>query len=328
MRALVLGGTGHIGAHVVRALLARGWAVRATYRNPRFRFVLDGTGAEAQQLDVTESTRLEAAVDGCDAVIDCAGFYPSWTARREAAIACGVRHVRAVFDVLAAHRLQSIVYTSSAATIRATGHQPATESDREPWPLPAWRPLYATVKLAMEREVERYVGQGLPIAMTHPSVCLGEFDAHPFSGRLILLYAKQRLPVWFDDGFNLVYTGDVAQAVAAAAESPRPGQHYLLSQDNTTLERFGKLVAQLAGVPPPRWRIPNPIIRLAGASFDAIAALSGTEPAFSGKAFDLGRAPHWLDSTKAQRDLGMPQTSTEEAIRRALAWFRKHGYCR
>ena len=35
-----------------------------------------------------------------------------------------------------------------------------------------------------------------------------------------------------------------------------------------------------------------------------------------------------LDWSKAVRELGMPKTPLEEAVRRALGWFRTHGYLR
>jgi dihydroflavonol-4-reductase len=325
-KALVLGGTGHIGAHVVRALLARGYDVRATYRNPRYRSLLDGLSVEATAVDLTDPAQVERALAGCDLVFHCAGYYPRFRDRRERALALGVAQVRSVLQALRQHRAQRVVFTSSAATIRSTDSAPATEADREPWPLPSWRPLYATVKIAMEREAERGLAEGLPIVFTHPSVCLGEYDAHSFSGTLILLVAKRRLPVYLDHHFNAVYTGDVAAATVTAAERAQPGEHFILSHRNVTFREFADEVARVAGVRPPRWTLPHAVAMAGAGVIEAAAALTRTEPWMTRQGLcQSHRLRHWLDNTKSQRELAMPQTPLDEAIRRAMTWFKAHG---
>ncbi len=326
MRALVLGGTGHIGAHIVRALLARGLEVRATYRNPRYRFVVESLPIELVEADISRADDVRRAVDGCDVIVHAAGYYPRWTERRADAITRGIQQIRTVFDVLRERPPARIVFVTSAATIASLPDRCATEADREPWP--STEPLYATVKIAMEREVERYATEhGLPVVFIHPSVCLGEFDAHSFSGRLILLYATGRMPAYIDHAFNAIYTGDVAQACAAATQLGRVGEHYLASAHNVTLEQFARAVAAQAGVVPPRWRLPRPIVAAIGTFAEVAAALTRTEPMVSRRSLvPPDGARHWLDSSKAQRELRMPTTPLDETIARSLAWFREHGY--
>ena len=282
-RALVLGATGHIGAHVVRALLAKGYAVRAGYRNPRYRFVLDGLPLDTVPLDVEEPAALRQALDGCELVFHCAGFYPGFTDRREPAVARGLDQIRRVFDVFRDARVPRIVYTSSAATIAPVAGRPTTEEDREPWPLTHWRPLYATVKTAMEHEVERYARQGMPVAIVNPSLCVGEYDAHPFSGRLLLLFAKGRMPCYLDHQFNAVYTGDVGMGHVLAAERGGSGARYLLSNRNVTLGEFARLVAGEAGVAPPRWMLPYPAALAGAAVLEGLAAITRREPLLARK---------------------------------------------
>lgn len=297
--ALVLGATGHIGAHVVRALLGCGQAVRATYRSPRYQFLLDDLPVERLQLNVEDPRQLRAAAEGCQTVFVCAGYYPRWTERRAEAIRRGLAQIHSIFNVLQQVRPERIVYTSSAATIAPVPGRASTEADRAPWPVTHRRLLYSTVKVAMEHAVQRYIDSGLPILITNPSVCIGEYDAHPFSGRFALAFAKRRwrLPVYLEHAFNVVYTGDVGRGHVLAAERGRIGERYLLTGEQTTMLDFARCVARIAGVPPPRWQLPYP-------------------------RFPVQR----LDGTKAQRELGLTPTPMEEAIRRALAWFRAHRY--
>lgn len=309
----------------MRALLADGCSVRASYHDPRYLSVLDGLPIEHIQVDVEQSDALRAALEGCDWVFYAAGYYPRRHVRRAQAVARGVDAVRQVMRQAQAARPARVVFTSSAATIRQVPGRLASESDVEPWPLRAWRPLYAAVKIAMEHEALRWAQEGVPVVAVNPSLCIGEYDAHRFSGRAVLAFAKYRLPVYLDHYFNAVYTGDVGVGHVRAAQRGRVGERYLLTCRNLSVKEFADLVAQVSGVPPPRWRLPHPIALAIAALSELAAAATRTEPLLPRHAVHTSRGGQRLDGTKAVRELGLPQTPIEEAIRRAVAWFRQQG---
>ncbi len=325
-RAVVFGATGHIGAHVVRALLADGHQVRATYRREQFLHVLGGLPVERVQVDLNQREALRRALDGCEWVFDAAGYYPRFRQRRRHAVAQAVASARLMLDELQRARPARVVFTSSAATIRRIPDRPATEADAEPWPLREWAPLYATVKIAMEREVLAAAQTGLPIVVVNPSLCVGEYDAHPFSGRLMLAFAKHRIPFYVDHQLSAIYTGDVGIGHVRAAQRGRTGERYLLTCRNLTLKEFADAVTAAAGVPAPRWRIPYRAALTAAWLSECAAWATGTEPLLPRQAVHSARAGQRLDGTKAVEELRLPQTPLEEAVRRALAWFRQHRY--
>jgi dihydroflavonol-4-reductase len=202
----------------------------------------------------------------------------------------------------------------------------ATEQDAESWPLQGPRALYATVKIAMEHEALQAHRAGLPLVVVNPSLCLGEYDAHPFSGRAILAYAKHRLPVYVDHTFNAVYTGDVGVGHVRAAERGGLGERYLLTGRTIALKEFADIVASCAGVAPPRWRVPYPLVLAAAHASEAVAWATQTQPLVPRQAVHSMRTGQWLDGTKARRALELPQTTVEEAVERAVRWFRRHRY--
>lgn len=324
MRAVVLGSTGHLGAHVVRALLAEGHRVRAAYRTERYLMVLDGLPVERVHVDLDTLAGVPEALDGCEWVFHAAGYYPDFRERRHRAIAHGVESTRRILDAIRNAHPERVVFTSSAATIqRIPGHL-ATEQDAEPWPLTSGKPLYATVKIAMEHEVLQAAQAALPVVIVNPSLCIGEYDAHPFSGRIVLAFASGRLPAYLAHRFNAVYTGDVAIGHVRAAERGRVGERYLLACRNVTLKEFAELVARAAGVSAPRWRVPYHAALAAASLTELFAWLTGTEPVLPRQAVHATRMGQQLDGGKAVRELALPQTPLEEAIRRALVWFRAH----
>ena len=309
-QALVLGSTGHIGAHIVRVLLAEGHTVRAAYRTERFLGVLEGLPVERVRVDLDQPDSLRAALPGCGWIFHAAGYYPSAREKREAAIRRGMESARRTFEEISRARPERVVFTSSAATIRAVPDRAANESDAEPWPPTQWRHLCATVKIAMEQEALRAAAAGLPVVIVNPSLCLGEYDAHTFSGRAVLAFAKYRLPWYTETCFNVVYTGDVGLGHLRAAERGRIGERYLLTGQNLTLKELATLVTTELGLPPPRWRVPSLLAMWVACAVEALAWV---------------RSDYLLDGSKAVRELGMPQTPVKEAIRRAVAWFKQEG---
>ena len=324
MKALVLGATGHIGAHVVRALLADGHQVRAAYRSPQFLHVLDGLPVERVRVDLESLDGLPEALAGCPWVFHAAGYYPTTRERYHEAVGRAVGTTRRILEAFRRSAPERVVFTSSASTIRRVAGRLATEQDAEPWPLTERRSLYATAKIAMEHEASRAAGEGLPVVIVNPSVCIGEYDAHCFSGRAVLLFARGRLPFYIEYTLNAVYTGDVGVGHVRAAQRGRLGERYLLAGSNVALKDFAALVARAAGVPPPRWRVPYRLALALSAASELLARASGTEPLLPRSAVQSSRQGSGLDAAKAKTELGLPQTPLEEAIRRALAWFNAH----
>lgn len=324
--ALVLGATGHIGAHIVRALLAEGHQVRAAYRSGRYLHLLDGLPVERVRVDLDTLDGLREALDGCAWVFHAAGYYPGFTAQRAWAITRGIESTRRVLEEVARARPSRVVFTSSASTIRRVPGRLATEQDAEPWPLRESRPLYAAVKIAMEREVLRAAGEGMPVVIVNPSVCIGEYDAHCFSGRAVLVFAKARMPFYIEYMLNAVYTGDVGVGHVRAAERGRLGERYLLAGHNVALKDFASMVARATGAPPPRWRVPYGLALAVSAASELLARMAGTEPLLPRSAVESSRQGPGLDATKAKTELGLPQTPLNEAIGRAVAWFQAHDY--
>jgi dihydroflavonol-4-reductase len=328
MKALVLGATGHIGAHITRALLGEGHQVRAAYRNAAYRGVLDGLFVEQVFVDLDKPETLKSALDGIDWVFYAAGYYPGRTEKKEAAIARGIAAARSTLEIVARANPNRIVFTSSAATLKHVGGRPSNENDPEDWPLTEWRHPYSAVKIAMEQEALRAAREGLPVVITNPTVCVGEYDSRGFSGRAVLLYARKQVPIYTQTMMNAVYTGDVGIGHLRAAERGRIGERYLLAGQNITLKQFADLTAKEAGVAPPRLPFPYPVAFSAGLAVEIFSKLTGRQPLFTRQEVKRLQQGHRFDGSKAVRELEMPQTPLEEAIRRSVNWFRNNGMIR
>ena len=78
MTTLVTGASGHIGAHVVRHLLAQGRAVRALVRPTSNLKGLEGLDVEIVRGDVMDRASLASALEGCSALYHLAAVVAEW----------------------------------------------------------------------------------------------------------------------------------------------------------------------------------------------------------------------------------------------------------
>jgi len=111
-----------------------------------------------------------------------------------------------------------------------------------------------------------------------------------------------------------------------AAEKGKIGERYLLTHQAVALKELAAIACRLAGCQPPRIRLPLVVARLASEISEGIAWAARTEPLIPRELVRQTRIGQELDGSKAVRELGIPQTSLEESIRRALAWFRQARY--
>jgi dihydroflavonol-4-reductase len=271
-RVLVLGATGAIGAHAVRACLARGWPVRAFVRPASGRQNLAGLDLEIAEGDARAPAALADAFRGCDAFVHAAGFYPTSGLAPARAVVEALASVRDVFQAAASEGVRRGVYVSSASTLGSDSGAPTAHSTGGP---------YHRAKEAMERLARARAADGLPLVIVNPTLCLGEYDRKPSSGRLVLEVARGRAPVYVQAPVNVVYTGDVGRGIAAALVAGRIGERHALAGDDTTVKWLVRQIAYEAGAPMPRLRIPLAAARAGARIADARARARG-EPAFAG----------------------------------------------
>src|SRR5215211_7509814 len=128
MKSLVTGGTGFVGANVVRALLQCGVGVRALVRPRSDTRNLDSLDVELVAGDLRDRGSLEAALEGCDTVYHVAAMYALWAADPRQIYDSNVTGTVNLLEAAETAGVEKIVYTSSVATIGLPKDgMPATE---------------------------------------------------------------------------------------------------------------------------------------------------------------------------------------------------------
>jgi dihydroflavonol-4-reductase len=326
MTTLVTGGTGFIGAHLVRALLARGEGVRCLARRGSRRDNLEGLDVEIVTGDLCDASTLGPAVAGCDAVYHCAADYRLYARDPRELYAVNVEGTRCLLRAAAEAGARRIVYTSSVGAL-GLGENGTPGTETTPVTLERMIGHYKRSKFQGERVAEQLATEGAPIVIVNPSTPVGELDIKPTpTGRMIVDFLNRRMPAYVDTGLNLIDVRDVADGHLLAAERGRIGERYILGHRNLSLREIFDVLSSLTGLPAPRLRVPHFIPAIYASCSTALARARGVEPRVSIESVRMSRYRMYFDAAKAVRELGLPQTPVENALERAIAWFRAKGY--
>jgi dihydroflavonol-4-reductase len=327
MRIAVLGATGMLGQHAARAALAAGHELCIIHRGRKPLDDFSGLRFTEAKADLDDREALSRALAGADALIHCAAYYPTvprpW--REEVATATG--QMANLLAACAEKPLRKIVYLGGAIALRRHPQDlPGDETLDYPGE-PENKNPYLQVKWALDRQARAAAAQGLPVVVAIPTMTFGDHDPGSTTGRFVIEIANRTLPGYVRGKRNVIYAGDAGRGLVLACEKGRPGERYLLTGANLTMDELITMIARQSGAPVPR-AIPLAAAKLAAAlQATRYRWFGGSLPRVDATAIAVMSAGQFLDGSKARRELGfVAEIGTEEAIRRALAWFRTQGY--
>jgi dihydroflavonol-4-reductase len=327
MRVLVLGATGFIGGQIARALVARGYAVCALRRQTSSTLALDGLPVDLVTGDLRDRESLLAAMRDAEVVCHAAGYYPPNSLAPRRSLRWAIAGMRAVLESARAAGVRRVVYTSSLSTIGPPPGGRALADERDAYLPGSVADPYFEAKWAMEAEAYRAVASGQDVVVLCPTVVFGPGDVKPTTGTALLALARGLMPAYIEGKTNIVDVRDLAEAHVAALERARSGERYVVGGHNTTVGAALRLAAQVAGVAPPRVRVPSGLALLAAKLGEAASLAIPNQPLLPfSEAIEMIRHGQHYDCGKARRDLGLTDRPLEETLRDSLEWFREHGY--
>ena len=328
MTVLVTGGTGHLGANLVRRLLDEGQAVRVLVRRDADNTALAGLDVERVLGDLRDVRATLAAVRGCRRVYHCAAKVSTSEARghtREIHT-CNVLGTRHLLRASLEAGVARVVVTGSFS---AVGHTPGRPSDETMSVDPFERLLpYQRSKVAVEHECLKAVVDGLDVVIATSCAIVGPNDYKPSRmGHVLLDFARGRLRAYIPGGFEFVAARDIVEGHRLAMEKGRSGQRYIFSTAFKTVDELMDIFELVTGRRRPRLRLPPALMAMIAGVVNAVALplAPGAEPRFTPGAVRLLRSQRRADITRARTELGYQPTSVEDAIREAYQDFVRRG---
>ena len=329
---LITGATGFIGRQLTRDLVARGDRVRVLARNGDKAWDLFGDHVETVVGDVGDPASLEKACRGIGTIYHIAGIYRFGLRHRRELWETNVEGTENLLRSAAAAGAERVVHLSSGGVLKKSGivdtDDPAPSLlDENDFPAEAPRFCsYKSSKWHAERRVLSWARRGLPVVIAGTTCPIGRGDETPTpTGRIIRDFLRRRFPFYCRTGLNFIGVGDLSRGLQLAAESGRDGERYLLTGENLWLKEFLDLLAHETGLPAPRTRLPNALIRLIGCggeAFDFLNPRSAGARVCLETALQAGHV-QFFNNARARDELGWkPAGSIRENIGEAVAWFR------
>lgn len=326
MRAFVTGGTGFIGANLVAELNELGIAARVLHRPSSSLAALESLYYESVYGDILdEPAQLAGAMAGCDWVFHVAAVADYWRQSVDWLYRVNVEGTRHVLEAARLAGVRRLVFTSSLAAMGVPA--PGTlldESHRFSGPPESWP--YAHSKALAEEVVLETVERGLDGVIVNPSIVLGPRDLNRISGSLILEAAGGLLRFTAPGGTNFIAAQDVAAGHVAAAQRGRTGERYILGAHNLPYTEAVSAICALVGQRPPLFRVRRWMLPPAALAVAAGRKLLGNRIPLDPTQVRMMALDLYADSSKAQRELGLPQTPFTTAVKDAYNWYRVHGY--
>ena len=319
---LVTGATGFLGWHIARKLLERGDQVRILARAPSRVRELD---VEVFTGDLRDLASLENAVSGCSVVFHVAADYRLWAKDPTELYRSNVEGTRNLLTAARQASVDRVVYTSTVGCIGI----PEDGIGREDVAvhLDEMTGAYKRSKFEAERIALSFAESGFPVTIVNPTAPIGDHDFKPTpTGKIVVDYLKGDMPAFVDTGLNLVDVRDTAEGHLLAAERGVPGERYILGGENLTLEQILHRLAAVSGGSAPRWRIPHAVAYAAGIASTGWANLTGSAPRVPLDAVRMSRKKVFVSVEKAKHELGFNPGPVDDALRRAVDWFRGNGY--
>ncbi len=321
MRALVTGGTGFIGSHVVDRLLEKGYDVRAIVRASSNLQWLTRPEIELFFGGLLEPEKLKQAMKDVDVVIhvagsliekDVRGFYDA-----------NVKPVKLLLDaaVKAGGNLKKFVLVSSTGAMGPSPDgRPLNEGDPE-HPISA----YGRSKLEGEQVARAYF-KTLPVTIVRPSAVYGPRDVNFL--RLFKQVHNGLAPVLGrqDPYFNLVHAQDLTDGIIAAAEHDASnGQTYVLASErpysrqeimDTIGDAYGRRARLLVL---PKW--PTLALAKAYANFQ-VNVLNRPTLLDADRLATVGQLYWTFDISKAMNELGFKERfSLMDGLCQTYQWY-------
>lgn len=327
MKVFITGATGFVGSHVARALAAQGAELRLLVRSGSRTDNIDSLKAERVGGDLRTPASLRPGMEGCELAFHVAADYRLWTRHPEEMYRTNVEGTRSLLEAARKGGVRRVIYTSSVATMgfRSDG-QPVDED--APVVLADMVGHYKRSKFLAEQAAMEAAHDGQDVVIVNPTTPVGEQDIRPTpTGRIVVDFLRRRFPAYVDTGLNLVDVAEVARGHIAAAEKARPGQRYILGGENLTLKELLDKLGAITGLPSPTLRVPQ-AAALVFAALDTLwtGVLLGREPRASVDAVRMSHKKMFVSSARAERELGWKTVPVESALRRAVEWYRAHGY--
>lgn len=324
MKILVTGANSFLGFHVVKRLNERGIRPRALLPHD-----FDPKRVEGLQFDLVEggmedAPSLRTACEGIDTVLHLAFLVTLGAGSEDQMRKTNIQGTRNLLDAAEACGVKKVVVTGSALAV-GVNRLPQALSETADWTTHRLDLPYAVIRREAELDALARATDRMAVTVVSPSFTMGPDDyVGAPANQLLRRIGAQRLPISIHIGFGVLDVRDFAEGMILAAERGRSGQRYLLSGHNVLIEPFFAEVAEVAGVRPPRWRLPVRLVYVLVTLLEAFGKLTRKAPPITRALLQIFGRYAWYDTERARTELGWHPRPLRTTLEDTIAWLRRN----
>src|SRR5438046_5241650 len=324
-RTLITGGTGFLGAHLVRQLVESGQKdlrVMAT-SIPEW---LTGLGVDTCEGSVTNPDDVARAVEGVAEIYHLAGKVSREKDEGRELYKLHFEGTRLLCDSAKSAGVKTIVLASSSGTIAVTekGDVTPDETYSAPLDIIARWPYYASKAYQEMAAVERFQGKGLRLVILNPSLLLGPGDDRLSSTKVVLDFMARKINAMPNGGLNFVDVRDTAKAFIAAMQKGRHGERYLLGAVNWTFVKFFDRLERLTKVPSPRLAFTSKFAIAGAQVIDSLFRQWNFTSPVPASEVEIAEYFWYFNSHKARRELGFTPRDPGDTLNDTVQYVREN----
>ena len=322
---LITGGTGFLGAHLVKQLVAEGMKDLRVMATSIPDWLVD-LGVETFEGSITKAEDVKRAVDGIKDIYHLAGKVSREREDSRDMYAVHVEGTRLLCDAARESGVKTIVLASTSGTIAVTekGDVIPDETFAQPLDIISRWPYYASKAYQEMAALERFSGKGLRLAIMNPSLLLGPNDERLSSTKVVLDFMARKISAVPSGGLSFVDARDAAQAFRVAMKKGRHGERYLMGAANWTFSKFFGRLERLTKISAPKIALPSKLMvtgsQLVDAFFKQWNFASPVEPG----AIEMAEHFWYVNCNKAARELGFRPRDPGETLQDTVTYLREN----
>jgi len=314
-RILVTGGTGFIGAYVIRDLLQKGFTnIHAIKRASSPTEMIQDFYDQVQwsECGLLETASLDKIIQNVDAIIHCAAIISLNPSDRKMMYRINVEGTANIVNLALTHQLKKVIHISSIAAIgRPLKSETITEETE--WVDSEFNSHYGISKYQAELELRRGQLEGLDIGIINPGLVLGAgyWDSGTAS---IIKRVDKGIPFYPLGSNGLVDVRDVAKASVILLQSEIVGERYIISGQNLSYRELFNSIAEALGKSGPKRPFKAWLGALAWRVEWLRSKITGADILVSRESLSTTAYPAQYDNSKSIAELGMKYRDIRASI--------------
>lgn len=323
-KTLITGGTGFLGAEIVRQLIDGGAKNLRVMASSVPSWMTDA-GVEAFAGSVTDRDRVAEAVANVSVIYHLAGKVSRDNNDAAAMNKIHVEGTRILCEEAVKAGVETMILASSSGTIAVSEDQQVFD---ETFPQPVdvisqW--AYYASKYYQERAaLENFDGDGRKLVIMNPTLLLGPNDERLSSTKIVLDFLARKIPYTPGGGLSIVDTRDAAAAFINAVEKGRHQEKYLLGAANMTFAQFFGRLERLSGISAPMLKVPK-MLAVAGSSMiESVFKNWGKASPVASKEVEQAEHFWYFDSSKSIESLGFLPRDPQETLNDTIKYMQEN----